>query len=1026
MQIRTLATLLSTLLFSISACSSDECPSGTTDCNGTCVALSSDVNNCGACGNACGADEVCALGTCMDTGTTGCPVNLTDCNGTCVDTDADAANCGSCGNACTGGLVCAAGLCEVSCPGSQTECSGACFDTQNTAAHCGDCGAACPTGQLCVAGNCEATCPSGQEACGTECVSTATDEDHCGMCGVACAAGELCVGGNCELSCGGGSVACDGICTNTMTDLANCGGCGVQCDVDELCVAGNCALSCQGAQADCGGGTCTSTLTDEMNCGGCGTACGANELCNAGSCTLTCAGNAPDECAGVCTNTLVDPANCGGCGIACGTGEVCSAGNCQGQCGPGLAQCGTTCTSTLTDPLNCGGCGTACPTPTGGTAVCASGTCAGICAAGQADCDGDLSMSGTNGCEIDLANDAANCGTCGFACTYANAAAACNNFVCELGTCAAGFDNCDTNPATGCEAELAVDPMNCNACGNVCPAGNICSAGQCVSGQMTGEDCTGPLVLSAGAGTYAWAASNNDYLQLRPSCQSVSFTAEGPDVVLQYTPTFNGFADISIVKPANNRYTMVVSDATCGTLTELACVSDNTAAELFAMIPVVANTDYFVYVVDTDSGATVLPNPLEVTVNETNCGINPAPTVTALMPAVGAMATELSPDLVVTFDQPITETVGTITVTGNMGTNVTYDLATNPAEVDFNTAGDTITITGSIFAPGETVTVTWTGLVDALCSTPAAPATPAWSFTAFTPPCAPGFNGMVGTTQTRLSTGLGSFIEYYVAADNDPNGWVYAGGTSDVYRMSKNGATVEDVGTLAGLTASELGYAMVISGQNVYTIDSTTTGTTGRVFRITSDGGATWSVQDAVGFPTAPAEDIRGADAYGGLVYLITHEGTSSTPTEIWSFDPSTIPATAVLETSFSGYTSCGGLEIDMNYFYVVCGGGETVARVNRMTGAAEDLITNVYDLSNTAGALHGTDFDADGVIDYLYVQGWYEESYFICGLGVSNYNQLHIQFNTGANGNYGMGFDQTANSLWLIDDGSREFIRVD
>src|SRR2546428_407411 len=31
------------------------CPSGYTDCNGTCVNLSTDPSNCGACGNGCGS-----------------------------------------------------------------------------------------------------------------------------------------------------------------------------------------------------------------------------------------------------------------------------------------------------------------------------------------------------------------------------------------------------------------------------------------------------------------------------------------------------------------------------------------------------------------------------------------------------------------------------------------------------------------------------------------------------------------------------------------------------------------------------------------------------------------------------------------------------------------------------------------------------------------------------------------------------------------------------------------------------------
>jgi hypothetical protein len=58
--------------FTTCAC---ECPSGTTDCGGSCVDLSSDPNNCGECGNTCSdpAFPQCIYGGC------GCASN-TSCN----------------------------------------------------------------------------------------------------------------------------------------------------------------------------------------------------------------------------------------------------------------------------------------------------------------------------------------------------------------------------------------------------------------------------------------------------------------------------------------------------------------------------------------------------------------------------------------------------------------------------------------------------------------------------------------------------------------------------------------------------------------------------------------------------------------------------------------------------------------------------------------------------------------------------------------------------------------------------------
>ncbi len=59
----------------------DLCGSGLTVCNGQCVSLSSDPNNCGTCGHVCSAGATC-------------------CSGSCVSLSSDVNNCGSCGHVC--------------------------------------------------------------------------------------------------------------------------------------------------------------------------------------------------------------------------------------------------------------------------------------------------------------------------------------------------------------------------------------------------------------------------------------------------------------------------------------------------------------------------------------------------------------------------------------------------------------------------------------------------------------------------------------------------------------------------------------------------------------------------------------------------------------------------------------------------------------------------------------------------------------------------------------------------------------
>jgi hypothetical protein len=74
-----------------------------TSCNGTCVNLNTDSDNCGACGSVCGVNTRTCCG-----------------GGTCADTRDDSNNCGSCGRVCPSGRVCFhAGCCT---PPTFTDC----------------------------------------------------------------------------------------------------------------------------------------------------------------------------------------------------------------------------------------------------------------------------------------------------------------------------------------------------------------------------------------------------------------------------------------------------------------------------------------------------------------------------------------------------------------------------------------------------------------------------------------------------------------------------------------------------------------------------------------------------------------------------------------------------------------------------------------------------------------------------------------------------------------------------------------
>ncbi len=350
-----------------------------------------------------------------------CAGGLLSCSGSCVDPKNDTDNCGSCGNACTAGDVCSNGQCSLSCGGGTIKCGSSCVASGVDPSNCGSCGHACATGQVCSAGQCATQCGGGLSLCGGTggdggatglCVNEQNDPNNCGGCGTVCPAGNACVAGSCSVSCPGTEINCNGKCVDPSGDDQYCGataGCGTgdagsagtQCPSGEVCNGGSCSVSCPGTEVNCNG-LCIDPSSNSQYCGataGCGTgdtggagqSCPAGSTCSGGSCTASCAPGltscpvlASDGGASVCVNEQTDPANCGGCGTTCGPyangSAFCGAGHCTEVCNAGYADCSGTgtggCTTNInSDPNNCGACGNVCPSPTG-VQLCSAGVCA--------------------------------------------------------------------------------------------------------------------------------------------------------------------------------------------------------------------------------------------------------------------------------------------------------------------------------------------------------------------------------------------------------------------------------------------------------------------------------------------------------------------------------------------------------------------------------------------------------------------------------------------------------------------------
>lgn len=259
------------------------CHQNTADCNhlvddGCEVELESDSANCGVCGNACAAGEICWQGAC------GCPPGHTLCGNECVRLSDDAKNCGACGNACDSAptdsiqwkcgegvipdgasLLCIDSKCQTKCQSGRADCNNNfCTDgceayTTDDAQNCGACGKACTSAQICRESAC--LCDPGQTLCSSSCVDLQSDARNCGACGNICPGADsdsgnpVCVMGRCSYLCSIGYADCDGRVDNgcevdTTVDPQHCGSCNTQCDVagGQPCAAGKCLMGpCEGS-----------------------------------------------------------------------------------------------------------------------------------------------------------------------------------------------------------------------------------------------------------------------------------------------------------------------------------------------------------------------------------------------------------------------------------------------------------------------------------------------------------------------------------------------------------------------------------------------------------------------------------------------------------------------------------------------------------------------------------------------------------------------------------------------------------
>ncbi len=368
-------------------------------CSGGCVDTQSNARACGTtCANCevtTGRGSVCVGGACT------CNLGAIPktCGTACVDLAVDRLNCGSCGNACKAGEVCSGGSCQLQCGGTTPQlCNGGCVNAQNNAQTCGttcaNCEATTGRGSVCLNGTCTCSVGASPRTCGTVCVDLAFDRQNCGACGNACKTGEVCSEGTCQIECGGTTPQlCNGGCVNAQSNAQACGTTCANCEATtgkgSVCLNGSCTCNAGASPRTCGT-ACVDLAVDRLNCGSCGKACRPGEICSGGSCQLQCGGTTPRLCNGGCVNPQDNAHACGFDCIDCdgttGTGSVCNNGTCACRNGASPISCSGRCMDSATDPLNCGACGKACS----GTEYCSKGACVSLAGTPPSVCSGDF------------------------------------------------------------------------------------------------------------------------------------------------------------------------------------------------------------------------------------------------------------------------------------------------------------------------------------------------------------------------------------------------------------------------------------------------------------------------------------------------------------------------------------------------------------------------------------------------------------------------------------------------------------
>lgn len=281
------------------------------------------------------------------------------------------------------------------------------------------------------------------------------------------------------------------------------------------------------------------------------------------------------------------------------------------------------------------------------------------------------------------------------------------------------------------------------------------------------------------------------------------------------------------------------------------------------------------------------------------------------------------------------------------------------------------------------------------------------------------FTELTYTGLTGVATDLGilfptSATTDYWMASNTAN--IYFGGTSKVFEIPKSGnTTAAEFSTGFGITTTHLGYAAVFTQAGLLTLDTTTSASASRLFRIFDVNQAMWGPTNWDVTPTYVANAGQSLATDGIQTFMATY--TTSNSVNFYAYD-SFAPSTPVHLGTNTSVDSVVGLAADAMFFYVagveVANSIEGVFRIPRSNVAVPAQRIATIDTTTTH-----TQVDVDNYVNpqNLYVRE-YTGAAVHAVMNPGGPSPVHVGPITtlGLTGDYAMTYDHMDNVIYLYE----------